>query len=183
MEGKVEAFSPSGSRPGTRASSLAMFDAFHRSGSARMRSTVMVRAPASLRRVMMSARRVRGQGHWPNSAREASSMSRMRTGKVSSMGRGALISKLSKMARRMRATGVGSKMRSRTAAARTTPISTTYNGWRRPTITPPYPANIVALSLMPPPVARLSTVRVRLTWNVTQGCHVLLASANGGWPE
>ena len=60
----------------------------NRSGSANTTSSAITAAPASVRRVTSSATRVRGHGHWPYSARAASSMSMMRTGKSSVSVRG-----------------------------------------------------------------------------------------------
>ncbi len=51
-----------------------------RSGSGKMASKPMVTAPSSVSRVTMRASTVRGQGHWPTSARLASSTSTISTG-------------------------------------------------------------------------------------------------------
>ncbi len=80
-----------GASCGTSPNSLANSPGESRSGSARIRSSVIVRAPAAFKASMMAASLVRGQGHWPTLASEGSSMSTMRTGSVSSSGRGATL--------------------------------------------------------------------------------------------
>ena len=52
-----------------------------RSGSANMTSKPMAAAPSWVRRVIRSATRVRGHGHWPSLRRLASSISTMTTGR------------------------------------------------------------------------------------------------------
>ena len=85
-----------------------------RSGSAKTMSRAITAAPASLVRRTSSARRVRGQGHWPNSRRLASSMSRMATGRSAGASRGASAWKASKTRSLNTSSGAGSQMRSAT---------------------------------------------------------------------